>query len=109
MNKVPKYITGSSWRVFEKRLFNWFDSMGKYLHPKVQMDALISSQPEDEEKKWIDTKNELRLDFLGLFKYMASDIHKNHNTGEGLTDFQNCLIPDKRLSPQGMVDWMRSW
>ena len=31
------------------------------------------------------------------------------NTGEGLRDFQNCLVPDKRLTPQGMVDSMRSW
>ena len=63
------------------------------------MNALISSQPEDEKEKWIDTKNELRLDFLGLLKYMASDDHKNHKTGEGFRDFQNCLIPDERLTP----------
>ena len=89
--------------MFEKHLFNWFDSMGEYLHPKVGMDALTYSQPEDEEEKWIDSKNELQLDFLSLFKSMASDGHKKHKTGEGLSDFQNCLIPNKRLSPQGLV------
>ena len=41
--------------------------------------------------------------YLSLFKYMASDGHKNHKTGEGLSDFQNCLIPNKRLTPQGLV------
>ena len=56
MNNVPKYNKDSSWRVFEKRLFSLFDSIGKYLRPKVQMDALISSQPEDEEvmNGWIE-------------------------------------------------------
>ena len=56
MNNVPKYIEGSSWRVFEKGLFNWFHSMGKYLQTRVQMDAPFPHSQKTRKKSGLTPK-----------------------------------------------------
>ena len=77
MNSVPTYKKGSSWRVFEKALFRWLNSKGRMLPTELQLDALVATQREAEEEKWQDTREELKCDFLKLFRLIAVDGRKD--------------------------------
>ena len=93
MNSVPTYKKGSS--VFEKAPFRWFNSKGCLLTTKLQLDALVATQPEAEGEKWQDTREELKCDFLKLFRLIAAAGRKDQHSGEALTDFEECQITDE--------------
>ena len=59
MISVPTYQKGSSWRVFEKALFQYFNSKGHLFPTEIQLDALVDTHPEAEEEKWQNTREEL--------------------------------------------------
>ena len=105
MNSVPTYRKGCSWRVFEKAPFRCFRSKGRLLPTELQLDALVATQPEAEEEKWQGTREELKCDFLKLGRLIAADGRKDQHSGEALTVFEECQIPDEQLTIQGWVDW----
>ena len=74
---------------------------------ELQLDALAATQPRAEDETWQDTHEEIKGDFLKLFCLIGAVGGKYQHSGEALTEFEDCEIPEQQLTPQSWVDWYK--
>ena len=105
MREVPKYRKGDSWDAWEVKFVDWFDDVGKHISDMEQVQALICSQPAEDEETWRNAKRDFRLDFFGLFRHISVNGRRGANLSEHYQKWRNMSLPPQCISPRKFVDF----
>ena len=99
MRAVAKYRKGDFLDAWEVKFVDWFDDVGKHISDIEQVEALICSQPAEDEEKWRNAKREFLLDFLKFFRHISVDGRRGPNLSEYYQKLRNMSLPPQKYFP----------